>query len=209
MLRTLKILFLSVIIVFVFLSLYHAGTWLIRHDKIEKSDAILVLSGSLADRVLQAADLYHQGYAPHIYIVENDQSAYKLLQKHGVRITSGIKEYRNALEQLGVPPGSITIIACGAKSTAMEAQAMRSYIQKNSNIRKLIIVSSPDHTRRASIIFRKAFRHGKLPTKIFMSPSVYSSYTGKHWFKDREDIQIVINEYLKLFSFLIFEQWDV
>lgn len=47
-----------------------AGSWLVKEDELEKADAIVILMGSISDRVLQVADLYHQKYANKVLVVE-------------------------------------------------------------------------------------------------------------------------------------------
>ena len=41
----------------------HAGLWLVREDPLQKSQAIVVLSGGLPDRALAAAQIYRDGFA--------------------------------------------------------------------------------------------------------------------------------------------------
>ncbi|HZJ85114.1 MAG TPA: hypothetical protein VFD02_06120 [Syntrophomonadaceae bacterium] len=47
-----------------------AGTGIVANDSPEESDVIIVLMGSGPDRILGAVDLYGQGYAPYIMMVE-------------------------------------------------------------------------------------------------------------------------------------------
>ncbi|MEA3443780.1 MAG: ElyC/SanA/YdcF family protein, partial [Bacteroidota bacterium] len=98
---------------------------------------------------------------------------------------------------------SIVLLPGSARSTKMEAQIIKEYIKQNPEINTLIVVSSPSHTRRAGMIFQKALNSGNRQTYIMTSPSKYSNFTGKGWWKNREDIQIMLSEYTKLLVWLV------
>src|SRR5258707_2249217 len=49
---------------------FHAGRWLVREDPLEKSQAILVLSGGLPDRALGAAKIYRGGFAKEVWLTQ-------------------------------------------------------------------------------------------------------------------------------------------
>ena len=61
-----------------------AGIWLTRDDKPEHADALVLLTGGIADRVLQVADLYGEGVAPRVIIVTEGMGAYRALNERGV-----------------------------------------------------------------------------------------------------------------------------
>src|ERR1700690_4238446 len=44
------------------------GNWLVRVDPIREADAIVVLTGSLPVRALEAAELYRAGYAKEVWL---------------------------------------------------------------------------------------------------------------------------------------------
>ena len=50
--------------------LLNAGTWLVKTDTLVKGDAIVMLMGSMNDRVAQAADVYKNNLAKYLLIVE-------------------------------------------------------------------------------------------------------------------------------------------
>ena len=55
------------------------------------------------------------------------------------------------------------------------------------------------------MIFEKAFRKQNMPVTVQCSPSKYNGYTGIGWWKNKEGIQAVMMEYLKIINFLVFE----
>ena len=161
--------------------------------------------GNIPDRVLQAADLYNRGVADKVIIVEESMGAFKKLEERGVHIISNTMQARNAAVSLGIPADSIIILPGFARSTQEEAIIIREYLAKANGIDTLLLISSAPHTRRASLIFRKAFEANANKVLVCSSPSKYSGYTGKGWWKNKEGIQTVVMEYLKMGNFWIFE----
>jgi len=64
----------------------YAGILIVAEDFPEKADLIIVLMGSGPDRILWAVDLYKEGYAPCILMVENWEPGYELLESRGVKV---------------------------------------------------------------------------------------------------------------------------
>lgn len=183
-----------------------AGTWLVKEDTPPHADAMVLLMGSLPDRVLQAADLYNEGRAGKIIIVTEYMGPYDMLSDRGVEIISFSTQARNSLITLNIPADSITMLTGDARSTITEAKVVRDYLLLHPAIESLIIVSSPSHMRRALMIFRSALKYYDMPVSAGCSPSVYSGFSPQKWWKSKEDIQTVVTEYLKLTSFVLFEK---
>jgi hypothetical protein len=63
---------------------YEAGRFLIKDDKPEHADAMVILMGNIPDQVLQALDLFNQRKANRIIIVEEnmDASRYSWIKGH-------------------------------------------------------------------------------------------------------------------------------
>jgi len=59
------------------------------------------------------------------------------------------------------------------------------------------------------MIFERILQKENPNICILTSPSKYNSFTGKGWWKSREDIQTVLSEYTKLIVWLVFEQWRI
>ncbi|MCF8448179.1 MAG: YdcF family protein, partial [Bacteroidia bacterium] len=120
-----SIFILSAAIVF---SLLFAGSYLIKSDKLQKADAIVVLMGSIPDRLLYASDLYQQGWAGKVIFVEEYNESLNLLKFRGITIKSSSQQMANAAIQLGIHPDSLIIIPGDAQSTQMEAQQLRKFL---------------------------------------------------------------------------------
>lgn len=182
-----------------------AGTWLVKNDTPAHADAMVILMGNIPDRVLQAVDLYNKGIAGKVIIVEESMGSFKKLEERGAHIISNTMQARNAAISLGIPADSITILPGSARSTQQEAIILREYLANRTGIDTLLLVTSAPHTRRASIIFTKVFEAKGNKVLICSSPSIYSRYNGVGWWKHKEEIQAVMEEYVKLMNFWLFD----
>ena len=196
-----------------------AGSWLVKSDEIQHADAMIMLMGGISDRVLQIADLYQQDVAGEVWIVEEGSGAMSMLEERGVHIISTTQQVYGALRDLGIAEESIVILPGGATSTQMEAEITRDYLATLagvgqvasglSGIDTLLVVSSASHTRRAHQIFSAAVKTLDQPVVICCSPSPYTEFNAQKWWKDRDDIQDVFFEYVKMANFLLFEKRDL
>ena len=208
----LKILFSAILLVLVLLYVVgcrRAGGWLVKEEVPPHADAMVVLMGNFPERVLQAVDLFHEGRADRLIIVEESMGAYRGLAERGVSIVSKTTQARDASVKLGIPEEGITVLPGDARSTLTEAIRVREYLASDSGIDTLILVSSPTHMRRAAMIFRTAFKDLERPVYVGCSPSAYSDFNAERWWRSKEDIQDVLSEYLKTLSFILIEKRSI
>lgn len=204
-----------ILVVFLFfgislLSLINAGIFLVKqtpHTKPTHAKPTLILMGSIADRVLQASDIYKQGLTNQILIVNNIQYGSQYLAQYDVHIPNFAELSKQALTQLSIPDSLITIIPGRAASTRAEAQITAAWLKQNPHIDTLIIVSSAAHMRRAIMIFKDTFNDNDLSVTLISAPSKYSGFNAKKWYTHRESAKQVFMEYVKISSFLLVEQW--
>lgn len=183
-----------------------AGEWLVKNDSPVHGDAMVLLMGSISDRVLQAADLYEQGVSDRLIIVEESMGAYRRLEERGASIISNTSQAKNAAVALGIPEPKITVLPGDARSTLSEAGAVRDWLADKQGLDTIILVTSSPHTRRASMIFRAALVDRKPPVFIMCSPSIYTGFDARGWWRNREGIQTVLSETVKITSFWAFER---
>ncbi len=134
------------------------GTWLVKDDANLHADAMVLLMGSITDRVLQAADVYNAGLADKLIIVEESRGPHKILLQRGATLVSNTDQTRNAAVALGIPADRITLLPGDARSTLTEAMIIRDYLAMDFSIDTLLLVTSAPHSRRASMIFRAALK---------------------------------------------------
>ena len=207
--RIIKLGVLLVIVLLAVGSCRKAGTWLVKTDSPGHTDVMVMLTGSIPDRVLQTADLYADGVAGKVWIVEEAMGAFSELEERGVQIISNTTQSKNALISLGIPADSIVILPGGATSTRMEAEVVRDYLANRAGINSLLLVTSSQHTRRAFKLFRAAFHSIPEPPDLYCSPSSYTNFNAEKWWRNKNDIQKVVEEYMKLTNFVLFEKREL
>jgi uncharacterized SAM-binding protein YcdF (DUF218 family) len=99
-----------------------------------------------------------------------------------------------AVIDLGIPEEDVLILEGNSRSTQDEALTIREHIRNNREIESIILVTSKYHSGRAKKIFKKALN--------VLDPS-----NVDQWWRNREDFQWVVFEYLKLANFYFWEQF--
>lgn len=187
--------------------LRQAGNWLVKDDLPQKADAILILMGSHGDRALMAADLWKENYAPQIIFVADYENGREFLTQRGIVLPNDAFITKSILTQLEVPDSCILTLPGEAKSTFHEAEEIKKYLSLHPKTDTLLLVTSKSHTRRAVMIFQNQLNELPFPVVIISIPSIYDNFNSKDWWKHRESAKQVFMENVKIFTFLLFEQW--
>jgi uncharacterized SAM-binding protein YcdF (DUF218 family) len=178
-----------------FCAFRNAGRWLVREDTLVKADEIYVLSGKMPERAEEAADLFKRGYAPQVWI-SRPRSPLVALNELGIRYIPEEEYSRQILIREGVPESAIRILPEVIENTEQEVQAATSEMRKNGDSR-IIIVTSPEHSRRVRILWTKIA--GKYPyATIHGSPQ--DPFDPDHWWRHTQDALSVVREYLGLLN---------
>ncbi len=198
--RFLIAVFILVIVRFVSYSrnsiLISLGEYLVTESPLEKADAIAVLSGSVPDRILEAVDIYKQGYAPLIILTKEEKPpGYDELLNLGIKIPEGHELNQIIALKLGVPNTSIVVMAERVNSTYSEEQTLYDFFRKR-NLKSVILVTSKYHATRATKLFNLVTDGEKI--KVITKPSKYDTFDPKNWWRVRRDLKQVIFEYEKL-----------
>jgi uncharacterized SAM-binding protein YcdF (DUF218 family) len=85
------------------------GYWLIVEDPLQSADAIVVLSGGLPFRAVEAARLYRAGYAPEVWITK-PVGYTRDLEPMGIQYLGEEVYSREVLLHFGVPASAIRIL---------------------------------------------------------------------------------------------------
>lgn len=167
--------------------------FLIVNDKLEKADAIVVLSAGSPWRNKKGAELYHKGLAPKV-ITLGDSYYDHLLPALGQRLTDAELNAR-VLTQYGVPRSHILPLPGNVEGTYDEALILRRYIESRDSIRSIMLVTSGFHSRRAKWIFQKVFRDR--PIRIMAVEAESPSFNAANWWQHERSVVAVFNEYIK------------
>jgi uncharacterized SAM-binding protein YcdF (DUF218 family) len=176
---------------------YHAGSWLVREDSLEKSQAILVLSGGLPDRALAAAEIYRDGYAKEVWLTEPLEPGAAM---EGLHLPyAGEQEYsRMVLIEKGVRPGDIRILKPRILNTADELHIVAEALDQQRGAR-VIVVTSKAHTRRVRALWEKISR-GHASGRILVRAAPEDYFDASHWWRSTPDALSVVREYLGLLN---------
>jgi uncharacterized SAM-binding protein YcdF (DUF218 family) len=173
-----------------------AGRYLVREDALEPSDAIFVLAGGAVDRWLESVDLYRQHYAQAVILSPGrTETAESDLRARGIRLPTAAQIARDAMIQLGLPADAVQVMPGNLDNTAAEAEACHAFA-RDAGWRRVIVVTSPYHTRRTRFAFRRAFRDSQIT--VLVRASRHDESEPSRWWQHRGDIRFVTSELQKL-----------
>jgi uncharacterized SAM-binding protein YcdF (DUF218 family) len=162
----------------------------------ERADAIVVVAGGTPSREAVAADLYRKRWAPRVVISRPFLSSnLRQLQALGVRSLDEQGEARLALEKLGVPGDRIIAVAEPARTTEPELDLVHK-LARDKGYRRVILVTSAQHTRRVKTIWARASRKSGIAGLVVPVPD--SNFDVEHWWRSRRAAETVLHEYLGL-----------
>jgi uncharacterized SAM-binding protein YcdF (DUF218 family) len=207
----LKVIIFLFIIIYGLISHFHGplltylGDYLVLKQTPPEADLIVCLAGGNVERGIGAAEAYHEGFAPRIFLTREDPpDGYRILEERGLDYPEGVDLLAGLLKDLGVPESAIIVNRQPVTTTYEEARLLRRVVG-NKGYRSLIIVTSPTHTRRSWLIFKKVFEG--TPVKIFVLATPYSQFDPKDWWRHRKYLREVVIEYQKLIFYTVKYLW--
>ena len=184
---TVILAFLVVVIAFHPLYLRALGNYLVVSDPLVKSDALVVLDGDYPrdERLLYAIRLWQEGYAPKIVLSARlgDWMTY-----------ADYPSWRHAMKLNVVPRKSLLVVGHDADSTIEEAHRVLPCIHDHG-FKKVIIVTSSYHTRRARVVFTRAWAGSGID--FIVSAAASSEYHPDEWWQHRTDSKTFFYEFSK------------
>ncbi|MEO8052545.1 MAG: YdcF family protein, partial [Acidobacteriota bacterium] len=162
------------------------GARLVQAGPPQKADAALVLAGDgWGFRILTAAQLERDGFVPKV-LVSGPDGAYGL-HECDLAIPFAMKR--------GYPESYFVHLEHSARSTQTEAEAVLPVI-RSMGVKRLIVVTSNFHTRRAGAIFRKLAPD----LTIMMVAAPDKNFTADGWWHSREGQKTFLMEWEKTVS---------
>ena len=172
-----------------------AGRFLVVSHPLEKADLVVCLAGSPVERGLEAVELIKEGHASRVFIPrEEPPEGLRTIRARGVEYPESGELILDMLVALGLSPGQVIVSDTAAGSTAEEAGLLRDVALAEGH-QRLIVVTSPHHSRRAWIAFRHMFKDTGVT--VIMRPSRFSGFQPEDWWKQRRYGREVILEYMK------------
>lgn len=178
------------------------GRQLVHADPLQRSDAIVVLAPGV-DRVIEAADVYRQGYAPIVVLtMEPPDPAYQFLRDRGVTVEMDEERRIRILEALGVRRDAIVLLPTVVRSTSDEARVFARWVEGRP-IASVILITSPAHTARSRLTFRRAVRDTSIAIRVH--PSKLDRFRPESWWRSRDTLREGVIELQKLLYYGLFE----
>jgi uncharacterized SAM-binding protein YcdF (DUF218 family) len=159
------------------------GAYLERDSPPSKADVAYVLAGdAYGHRILKAADLVRQGYAPQAVI--SGPPGYYGFHECDLAIPFAVKA--------GYPASFFLAFPNEAHSTREESQAAAAEFHK-LGVRRVLLITSIYHTRRAGTLFRAAAP--EIEFIVVGAPDEH--FRVSDWWRDREGRKTFLTEWLK------------
>ena len=160
---------------------------LVREDKIQVSDAIVVLAGDVrGERMESGINLFKEGYGKYILF-------------WGGPIYWKISFAELALRQLaegGVPLEKTVWSEEKLDEFSTRGEAIVNLrLMKENGIRSFILVTSPYHTARAASVYEKMINGREM--KMYVYPSIDTAVKLDEWWTDRQSAKMVYYELTK------------
>ncbi len=170
-----------------------AGRWLEREDPLAHADVIFILSGGLPQRAVEGSKLFAMGYAPEVWLSRPDGPADELA-KLGIHFFSEEDYNRQVLIHQGVPETAIHILPVPVVNTEEELEEVGSEMRSKGKT-SIILVTSPQHTRRVWTIWRKVVGSD---ARAMVRAARDDPFDPDHWWRNTRDVFSVVREGLGL-----------
>jgi uncharacterized SAM-binding protein YcdF (DUF218 family) len=170
------------------------GRWLVVEDPLAPSGAIVVLSGGMPYRAVEAAKLYRAGMAPEIWLTRPWHPP--AIDQLGVNFKSEEVYSEEVLVHEGVPASAVRIFGPIISNTESEVRAIGEEMRR-SGVNRVIIVTSPPHTRRVRTLWRELAPSG---FDAIVRAAATDPYDANHWWRNTRDALDVTREVLGLIN---------
>src|SRR5580692_11562227 len=175
--------------------LLYVGRWLVVEDPLEKAQAIVVLSGRMPLRAMEAAKLYREGYAPKVWLTHSTEPG-ATLEAMGISYVGEDAYNLRVLMHEGVPANNIRVLDPAIINTADELAAVSTVLAEEQGGR-VIIVTSKVHTRRVRILWnRLAAGRGRAIVRAASD----DPFEPRRWWRTTGDALDVVREFLGILN---------
>lgn len=165
-----------------------AGEMLVVNERPQASDAIVILGDDnyQGQRAKRAAEILHEGWAPRIVCSGRYLRPYANIAQ---------LEQHDLLED-GVPASAIVPFPNYGANTGEEALAVSQFLESHG-WKRVIVVTSTYHTRRARYIYRHILPSGD-ELRVIAAPD--SAYDPKNWWRSYDGADLFGHEVAGYFA---------
>lgn len=168
------------------------GEALIVQDPVLPADAIVAIGGDhKPSRVRKSVDLYSRGYAPIVVI------------SGGTRVKEGsdwiieAELMRHQARNRGISDQNILLET--QSTTTVENASYVAKMCRDHGFRRILLVTSPFHSRRARMIFRDMMEPS---INVLVQPALDPGFCVSCWWQESDMRFVVLSEYAKLALYL-------
>lgn len=152
---------------------------------VQAGAAVVLAGGWHGERILKAGELVRAGYAPYA-LVSSPSTWYGVPECDGARSLAARRGYAGE---------NFICVPVEARSTREEAAALAPVIRERK-IRRLLLVSTSTHLRRATTLMREAMPD----VAIIPVAAAPPNYDPKRWWAEREGRKAIFLEWVKLLT---------
>ena len=171
------------------------GRWLLVEDPLAKTRAIVVLSGAMPLRAVEAAKLYREGYAPEIWLTHSTEPG-ETLEKMDIPFFGEDHYNKLVLIHEGVPAEAIHVLDPPIVNTADEITAAAAALKPGNNA-TVILVTTKAHTRRVRLLWQK-LAPGR--ARAIVRAASADPFDPRHWWRTSSGALDVVREFLGLLN---------
>jgi uncharacterized SAM-binding protein YcdF (DUF218 family) len=169
-----------------------SGSFLVVNQP-ERADVIVVLAGETDHRPARALELLKDGYAPKL-LLDVPANA-KIYDTETLDIA---RAYVNKLPERD----AISVCPIVGLSTKTEAQDV-AHCLENTGVRRILLVTSDFHTRRARSTFQRELRGREVSVAAAYDPQQF----GGSWWEHRQWAKVNFDEWLRLVWWELVDRW--
>src|SRR5256885_4501316 len=173
------------------------GRWLVVEDPLDKVPAIVVLSGRMPVRAIEAAKLYRAGYAAQIWLTCSHEPTASLQALHIAYIGEDFYNARVLMHE-GVPSNAIHVLEPSVDNTVDEVRVIIERLARE-NASAVIIVTTKAHTRRVRTLWNKLSDGHR---RAIVRAAGDDPFEPAHWWRTSSDVLDVTREGLGVMNSL-------
>jgi uncharacterized SAM-binding protein YcdF (DUF218 family) len=174
------------------------GPWLVVSEPLVRSDVIFVTDGETPQRELEGAALFLEGWAPRVALTLPRDPMSEEFRHMAGELTPQERSARVLLRR-GVPEAAIVRLDRVVENTREELRVAFEHARAHG-FRRVIIISSPYHTRRIRLIWSASFER-EVPAIV--RPTRYEPIDPTRWWRSRRPLEDVVHEVFAITHILL------
>jgi len=169
---------------------FHLADWLIVDGVPQQAEVVVVLGGGGGSRLRKGLELYEQGIVAGLVLVDEKEKYWD------TRLARQCPDCKAGGTPLTILTGSI--------NTLTDARLVYEYCMAK-DIKKLLVVTDPYHTRRASLAFNRQFAGSGIKVTTLSSGDYRDRLSpSEDWWQDVVTLRVVEMEMAKIAIFFLF-----